>query len=187
MQILLVDNHDSFTYNLVDLIHHKIGCNVTVIKSEAIQIEDVDTYTHIIFSPGPGIPSEQPAMFEILKKYGHSKKILGICLGMQAIGQYYGAKLYNLPEVIHGQQQDLIIVEKNSLFNHLISPIKVGLYHSWALDRDFPKSIRLIAVSENGIVQSIQHHTYSIYGVQFHPESHLTPNGKIIIENFLNL
>lgn len=187
MQILLVDNHDSFTYNLVDLIQQKIGCNVTVIKSEAIQIEDVATFTHIIFSPGPGIPSEQPAMFEILKKYGHSKKILGICLGMQAIGEYYGAKLYNLPEVIHGQQQDLHLVEKNLLFDQLNSPIKVGLYHSWALDKELPKSIRLIAVSQNDIVQSIKHDTYNIYGVQFHPESHLTPNGKIIIENFLNL
>ena len=187
MNILLIDNHDSFTYNLVDLIQYKLGYDVTIIKSEAVDIDAVASYSHIIFSPGPGIPSEQPAMFKILERYAATKKILGICLGMQAIGMYYGGDLYNLPTVIHGQQHQISISNHDHIFKQLNDTIPVGLYHSWAIATPLSAPLQIMAMSERGILMSIAHESYAVYGVQFHPESHLTPDGKQIIQNFLAL
>lgn len=187
MNILLIDNHDSFTYNLVDLIKHKLGYDITIVKSETVDIASVANYSHIIFSPGPGIPSEQPAMFHILERYAATKKILGICLGMQAIGMYYGGELYNLPNVIHGQQHTINITDHRQLFKDINEQIKVGLYHSWAIKMPIPEILNITAKSELGILMSISHEKYAVFGVQFHPESHLTPDGKQIIQNFLAL
>lgn len=187
MNILLVDNHDSFTYNLVDLIRCKLGYDITIIKSEAVDIAAVASYTHIIFSPGPGIPTEQPAMFHILERYAATKKILGICLGMQAIGMYYGGDLYNLPTVIHGQQHRINISDDQVLFKDIPQLSLVGLYHSWAIQMPLPDMLKATAISELGILMSISHHKYQVYGVQFHPESYLTPIGKLLIQNFLSL
>lgn len=187
MNILLIDNHDSFTYNLVDLIKYKLGYDVTIVKSEAVDIAAVANYSHIIFSPGPGIPDEQPAMFQILDYYAATKKILGICLGMQAIGIYYGGKLYNLPTVIHGQQHQISISNHQHIFKNLPDTLAVGLYHSWAIGTPLPSPLQIVAMSERNILMSIAHETFDVYGVQFHPESHLTPVGKQIIQNFLAL
>lgn len=183
--VLLVDNNDSFTYNLVDLLGSKIGVSVEVVRSDKIDLESVQHFSHIIFSPGPGLPQEQPAMFHILERYSTTKKIIGVCLGMQAVCLYFGASMYNLNTVYHGQQHLVRTFNHAPIFNGL-SEIEVGLYHSWAIhEASLKMPLMPIAVSEKGILMGVRHEKYSIFGVQFHPESHLTKSGEQILRNFL--
>ena len=194
--ILLLDNHDSFTWNLVGLLRELGKVNVKITTPEMFRINDLELYDHIIFSPGPGLPEEQPMMFEILKGVEslwqtESKRIsiFGVCLGMQAIALYFGGKLFNLPEIVHGQPRKLHIIRPgHPLFQGIPSDTTVGLYHSWAVGYDsIPENLEVAALSEDGIIMALSHKTLPVCGVQFHPESIMTPDGKKILEKWLNV
>lgn len=188
MKLLIVDNYDSFTYNLVELIR-KIGLSdFEVIKCDMVEIKDVDGFDKILFTPGPGLPKDFPVMFDILKKYDSQKSILGVCLGHQAIGEYYGAKLINLNNVTHGiAKPSKITDEYEIIFNGIPSKINVGLYHSWFVSAEnFPSALRVTAISNDNVIMAISHKKYDVKGVQFHPESIMTEYGHKIIQNWLN-
>ena len=187
MNVLIVDNYDSFTYNLVHLVEQTGLCNVNVIKNN---IPDYDSsgFDKILFSPGPGIPSEEAGLMKsLIQKYSDKKSILGICLGYQAIAEFYGATIVNLNRPFHGIREKIKITELSEyLFSGLPEVIDGGLYHSWSLSREnFPESLKITAVSENGIIMAISHKTYDVKGLQFHPESIMTETGKEIITNWL--
>lgn len=189
MKLLVVDNYDSFTFNLVELIR-KIGVNdYEVEKSGDLKIEKAAVYDKILFTPGPGLPRDFPAMFEIIKKYACTKSILGICLGHQAIGEYYGAGLVNLNNVAHGISKSAMIIDRNDrLFKGLPETIDVGLYHSWFVSKEnFPRELKITAETEDNIIMALSHRTLDLCSVQFHPESIMTPLGEAIIRNWLGL
>jgi anthranilate synthase component 2 len=184
--ILLIDNYDSFTYNLVQLIEEAGGTHLDVVKHDKVTLENVKAYTRIVFSPGPDIPSSIPIMHEILATFGPYKKILGVCLGHQAIGEFFGANIFQMPEVVHGIKKQ-ITSANGILFKGQSLPIEVGVYHSWALsEKDFPESLEITARSTDGIIMAIQHREYAIHGIQFHPESYLTERGHQIMKNWLS-
>jgi anthranilate synthase/aminodeoxychorismate synthase-like glutamine amidotransferase len=188
MKLLIVDNNDSFTFNLAEMIR-RIGYNdFGVKKSERIEVDEVEQYDKIIFTPGPGLPKDFPVMFEILKRYDKSKSIFGVCLGHQAIGEFYGAKLSNLNNVMHGISKPTLITDRNEIiFKDLPDKIKVGLYHSWFLStKNFPSDLRITAVSDDGVIMALSHTSRNVKGVQFHPESIMTTFGKQILHNWLN-
>ncbi len=188
MKLLIVDNYDSFTFNLVELIR-KIGLqDFEVVKSDRLIIEEVNRFDKILFTPGPGLPIDFPVMFEILKMYEKEKSILGVCLGHQAIGEYYGAKLINLNNVTHGISKLTNITDENEIiFYGVPTEINVGLYHSWFVSADnFPLALKVTAISDDNIIMAISHVKYDVKGVQFHPESIMTENGLKIIQNWLN-
>jgi len=184
--ILILDNYDSFTYNLVQLVEENDAIPV-VIKNDHIRLEEVSAYDKILFSPGAGIPSEFPIMKKIVEKYHQHKSILGICLGHQAIAEAYGGKLFNMPEVMHGKKHKITITDSSDyLFRDLPETFEVGLYHSWAIDRqDLPGSIKITAISSNGTIMALSHATDDVKGIQFHPESYMTEYGKKIMMNWL--
>jgi anthranilate synthase component 2 len=185
--ILLIDNYDSFTYNLVHYIEAISDYSVDVFRNNEISIEKVNDYEIIILSPGPGLPVDAGILKQVIEGYASSKKILGVCLGMQAIGEVFGGKLKNLDTVYHGIATPIKILEKDGLiFNNLPTELYVGRYHSWVVDKeDFPTDLIITSVDENYNPMSLQHKKYSVFGVQFHPESILTEHGKEIIANFL--
>jgi anthranilate synthase component 2 len=188
MKLLIVDNYDSFTFNLVELIR-KTGYNdFEVIKSDKIIIDEIDRFDKILFTPGPGLPKDFPVMFEILKAYEKKKSIFGVCLGHQAIGEFYGATLINHKNVVHGIKKSVNIINKGEiLFRKIPDKIDAGLYHSWFVsDINFPSMLKITAVSEDNIIMALTHATYDVRGVQFHPESIMTGYGQKIIENWLN-
>jgi anthranilate synthase/aminodeoxychorismate synthase-like glutamine amidotransferase len=187
MRILLLDNHDSFTWNLVDLLRNYDKVNVNIITPEQLRISELAEYDRIIFSPGPGLPAEQPAMFEILSKAGDQTPILGVCLGMQAIAQYFGGTLLNLPDVVHGQPRKLKMIRPDHpLFEGIPDGTPVGLYHSWAVDPDtLPGCLETLATTQNGTIMALAHKTFPICGFQFHPESVMTPMGMQMMHNWL--
>ncbi len=187
MNILLLDNYDSFTYNLVHAIE-KINHNrVVVHRNDEIALEEIQKFDKIILSPGPGIPSEAGILLPVIQEYAASKSILGVCLGHQAIGEAFGAKLVNLDTVHHGVAHQITLTEyKSPLFEGLPDTFEVGRYHSWALaDEDFPAALQVTARDNLGCIMALQHKDYAIQGVQFHPESILTPFGEKIIHNWL--
>lgn len=186
MRILVFDNYDSFTYNLVHLIK-SLGFNkIDVFRNDKIALEDVDKYDKIILSPGPGIPSEAGILLPLIKEYASKKPILGVCLGHQAIGEAFGAKLENLQDVYHGIATSANIVSSDYLFQGIESPLMVGRYHSWIVSPEkFPDCLEVTSVDENGQIMSLRHKEYDVHGVQFHPESVLTPEGSIILKNFV--
>lgn len=186
MNVLVIDNYDSFVYNLVHYLE-ELDCNVTVIRNNQISIEDVAVFDKILISPGPGIPDEAGNIKEIIKHYAHSKCILGICLGLQAICEVFGCTLERLVEVKHGISSNVsIISSEEPLFNGLENNIDVGRYHSWIVSKNsIPNDIEVTSIDENQQIMSIRHKKYNIRGVQFHPESILTPTGKMIIKNWL--
>lgn len=189
MKLLVVDNYDSFTYNLVELVR-KIGvCECEVEKSNELRIEKVAGFDKILFTPGPGLPEDFPAMFEILERYSGTKSILGVCLGHQAIGKFYGAKLINFNNVVHGISKPARVIDRNGrLFKGLPEVINVGLYHSWFVSKEnFPQQLKITAVTDEGIIMAISHRTLDLNGVQFHPESIMTSHGEAIIRNWLGL
>jgi len=194
MKILVFDNYDSFTYNLVHLVEKIIGEPVDVFRNDQIALEDVQGYDKIILSPGPGIPSEAGLLLPVIKQYAPSKSILGVCLGHQAIGESFGGKLVNLSKVYHGVASPVNIIPQNprnstvnaDLFEGLSDGFMAGRYHSWVIDPDdFPKSLEITAMDTNGHIMALRHRTYDVLGVQFHPESVLTPNGELIMRNWL--
>ncbi len=187
MKLLVFDNYDSFTYNLVHLVEKIIGQKVDVFRNDQIPLEKVKQYDKIILSPGPGIPEEAGLLLPLIKEYAPSKSILGVCLGQQAIGEVFGGKLTNLSKVYHGIATSCrIIVEDEKLFKGLPEHIEVGRYHSWVVDRDgFPEELEITAVDEQDFVMALRHKKYDVRGVQFHPESVLTPMGEQIMRNWL--
>ncbi len=185
-KIVIIDNYDSFTYNLSHLLK-ALGADVTVVRNDQFALGDLDRYDKIVLSPGPGIPSEAGLLIDVIREYAAKKPILGVCLGEQAIGEFFGGKLTNLSTVYHGIQSDVDIVADDYIFDGLAKRIPVGRYHSWVVDRDgFPESLEITAVSEEGYVMALRHREYDVRGIQFHPESVLTPGGKQMIENWLN-
>ncbi len=189
MKILLLDNYDSFTYNLAESLR-KLGKNNFKIETPGeIRISAVEEYDKVIFSPGPGLPDEHPVMFEILEKYRTRKPILGVCLGMQAIAVFFGARLFNLPEIIHGRKSRLKILDRNFyLFRDIPELTGIGLYHSWAVDPlEFPEDLEITAYSDDDLIMSIRHKTLDICGVQFHPESIITNQGLQMLGNWIKL
>ena len=183
--VLVLDNYDSFTYNLVHYLED-LGATVTVIRNDEITLEEVAGYDKILLSPGPGIPDEAGLLKPIIKTYAPTKSILGICLGMQAIGEVFGGKIINLDTVYHGVATDVkLSANKDSLFNGCNTKFKVGRYHSWVVSQDLPDSLIPTSFDTNGQLMSIRHKTYDVKGVQYHPESVLTPDGKRILKNWL--
>ena len=184
MKVLLIDFYDSFTYNIY---HYLIGLNidVVVIEDKKVDLKFVDQFDCIIFSPGPGLPSSTFSLFPILERYANSKRILGICLGMQGISEFYGGKLFNQKEVKHGVAENIKILKPENIFFNFPTFLRVGLYHSWAVDLSNCKNLEETAISENGILMGIQHVTLPIFAVQFHPESILTEKGKELLANFI--
>lgn len=220
MKIVIIDNYDSFTYNLAHLVK-ELGAKVEVLRNDQFKLEELNIYDKIILSPGPGIPEEAGLLLDVIRTYAGRKSILGVCLGEQAIGQAFGGKLTNLSHVFHGVQtpvqlaqakfyqrehsncQDNLIQEESLkgeiksqagnipapdyIFNGLPSEILVGRYHSWVVASDgFPECLTVTAVSPEGHIMALKHRTYDIHGIQFHPESVLTPNGKAILKNWLS-
>ena len=186
MKILVFDNYDSFTYNLVHLVEKITNQKVTVVRNDQITLEEVAEYDKIILSPGPGIPSEAGLLLPLIKQYAASKSILGVCLGHQAIGEAFGATLENLTTVYHGVATPIKIDNTNYLFNGLEDSVEVGRYHSWVIaSKDLPDVLKVMATDENGLIMAIEHTVYDVCGVQFHPESVLTPSGETVIKNWL--
>lgn len=201
MRILVFDNYDSFTYNLVHLVQQITHGKVEVHRNDQIPMEKIKDYDKIILSPGPGIPSEAGSLLPLIKEYASSKSILGVCLGHQAIGEAFGGKLVNLENVYHGVANEiqvrsyelgvrsdaLSLSKGNDLFRGLPEKIMVGRYHSWIISEEgFPEELEFTAKDDNGYIMALRHKEFDIQGVQFHPESVLTPDGKKIMENWLN-
>ncbi|MDI9365158.1 MAG: aminodeoxychorismate/anthranilate synthase component II [Flavobacterium sp.] len=200
MSILVFDNYDSFTYNLVHLVEKITHQKVDVFRNDEIALEDVNQYDKIILSPGPGIPEEAGLLLPLIKQYAATKSILGVCLGHQAIGQAFGAKLTNLSSVYHGVATKIQVNHQRStvdgrrstvnrqLFNGFDDELTVGRYHSWVVsDDNFPEELEVTARDEHNFIMALQHKTYDVQGVQFHPESVLTPDGEKIMRNWLNV
>ncbi|HRH49417.1 MAG TPA: aminodeoxychorismate/anthranilate synthase component II [Panacibacter sp.] len=193
LRILVFDNYDSFTYNLVHLVEKILHYKVEVHRNDQITLEKVKEYDKIILSPGPGIPEEAGLLLPLIKEYAGSKSILGVCLGHQAIGQAFGGTLSNLTSVFHGVATPIQIKSNRSkveydLFDGLPQEFEVGRYHSWVVDRNgFPDELEITAEDDTGFIMALQHRTYDIQGVQFHPESVLTPSGEAIMRNWLKI
>ena len=184
-KILVIDNYDSFTYNLVHYLED-LNCDVTVKRNDQLSLDEVADYDKILLSPGPGIPDEAGLLKEIIKQYAPTKSILGVCLGQQAIAEVFGGSIVNLDTVYHGVATNVnITVDDESLFNELDKQIEVGRYHSWVVDTDLPNELEATSFDENGQIMSLRHKTYDVKGVQYHPESVLTPKGKQILENWI--
>lgn len=188
-KILILDNYDSFTYNLVHYVKEHPNFDVDVFRNDKISLEDVDKYNTIILSPGPGLPKDAGILKKLIKRYAATKKILGVCLGMQAIGEVFGGTLVNLEKVFHGVATPIEVTEKEDLlYKDLPTAFNVGRYHSWVIaNENFPKELNITSVEENGQIMSLKHKDYNLYGVQYHPESILTEHGKQMITNFLKI
>lgn len=185
MKILLLDNYDSFTYNLLHILREE-KAEVEVHRNDKISLEEVERFDKILLSPGPGIPEEAGILVPLIKQYASTKSMLGICLGEQAIGEAFGAQLENLKEVHHGICSDIRVIKKDSLFESLTPGFTAGRYHSWIVSKEnLPNTLEIIAVDNNGEIMAIRHKEYNVKGIQFHPESILTPKGKTIIYNWL--
>ena len=191
MKILVFDNYDSFTYNLVHLVEKILHQKVDVYRNDQIPLEDVKDYDKIILSPGPGVPHEAGLLLPLIKEYASTKSILGVCLGHQAIGEAFGGTLTNLSKVYHGVATEIKIKKgklkkENDVFFQMPERIEVGRYHSWVVDREnFPAELEITAEDDNGFIMALQHKKYDVQGVQFHPESVLTPDGEKILRNWL--
>ncbi len=187
MKILVIDNYDSFTYNLVHLLN-ELGHDTEVWRNDKFKIEDVEAFDKILLSPGPGIPSEAGLLLEVIKTYAKTKSILGVCLGQQAIAEVFGGELYNLAKPVHGTATNIVITDPEEvIFKGLQNGFKIGRYHSWAVvSENLPKELLITATDEKGVMMALRHRDLDVRGVQFHPESVLTENGKEMIFNWLN-
>ncbi len=193
MKILVFDNYDSFTYNLVHLVEKILHQKVDVYRNDQLPLEEVKAYDKIILSPGPGIPEEAGLLLPLIKEYAAQKSILGVCLGHQAIGEAFGAKLVNLSSVYHGVATPVHLlpheagVSGKDLFAGLPDEFEVGRYHSWVVDKEgLPAELQVTAEDKDGLIMAMQHTAYDVKGVQFHPESVLTPQGEAILRNWLS-
>jgi anthranilate synthase component 2 len=183
-KILVIDNYDSFTYNLVHYLE-ELDCEVVVKRNDQLTLEEVDAFDKIVLSPGPGIPDEAGLLKEIIAEYAPTKSIFGVCLGQQAIAEVFGGSLINLDEVYHGIATKIKVVKDDILFDGMSKEIEVGRYHSWVVDPNIPEVLEVTSVDENGQIMSLRHKNYDVCAVQFHPESVLTPQGKQILKNWL--
>ena len=186
-KIVVIDNYDSFTYNLVHYLED-LDCEVTVFRNDEFEMDELQQFDKILLSPGPGIPDEAGLLKNVIKTYASSKSILGVCLGQQAIGEVFGGTLINLEKVYHGVATNIKITNTDDvLFKDLPNEFEVGRYHSWVVSNDdFPNDLIITSVDENGQIMSLKHNKFDVRGVQFHPESVLTPNGKKILENWID-
>ena len=188
--IAIIDNYDSFTYNLVQLVE-QAGAQVTVLRNDRFALPDLAAYDKLLLSPGPGIPQEAGLLMPVIRTYAATKSILGVCLGEQAIGEAFGAQLCNLSDVFHGVQTEISLdgpgVADDYLFDGLPRRLAVGRYHSWVVSREgLPDTLDVTAVSDEGLIMGLRHRTLDVHGIQFHPESVLTPLGERIIQNWIN-
>ena len=185
-KVLVIDNYDSFTYNLVHYLED-LDCEVTVKRNDKLTLEEVDNFNKIVLSPGPGIPDEAGLLKDIIKRYASTKSILGVCLVQQAIGEVFGGKLENLDTVFHGVSTNITLsVDDENLFEGLDKTFEVGRYHSWVVDTNLPDSLEATSFDENGQIMSLRNKFYDVKGVQYHPESVLNPDGKQILKNWVN-
>ena len=185
MKVVIIDNYDSFTYNLAHLVK-ELGADVTVFRNDQFQLPELERFDKIILSPVPGIPSEAGLLMDVIRKYAGRKPMLGVCLGHQAIGEAFGAKLTNLSEVYHGVATPCTQFGNDVIFDGLDQRLESGRYHSWVVDRSgFPDCLDVTAVSDDGCIMGLKHKNYDIHGIQFHPESVLTPDGKKMVRNWL--
>nr|WP_320119211.1 aminodeoxychorismate/anthranilate synthase component II [uncultured Marinifilum sp.] len=186
MRIAIIDNYDSFTYNLVHIVE-QFCSQVITMRNNKIDWQELKTCDKIIFSPGPGLPSETKTMNKILDKYAKQKAILGVCLGMQCIAEYYGGKIINLKEIIHGIPKATFVTDKNEdLFSGIPDSFESGRYHSWAVShKNFPSCLKITATDESKLIMALRHNTFDVCGLQFHPESIMTPYGKEILKNWI--
>lgn len=186
MKIVIIDNYDSFTYNLSHLVK-ELGAEVTVYRNDKFELSSLQQFDKIILSPGPGIPSEAGLLLDVIREYAGKKPILGVCLGHQAIGESFGGRLTNLSDVFHGVATPCNIVTDDYIFEGMTSPIEVGRYHSWVVDvESIPSCLEATSLSDEGYIMSLRHRDYDIRGIQFHPESVLTPQGRQILSNWIN-
>ena len=186
MKVVIIDNYDSFTYNLSHLIK-ELGAEVTVLRNDQFKLEELEPYNKIVLSPGPGIPSEAGLLLDVIKAYAGKKPILGVCLGHQAIGEAFGGKLVNLSEVFHGVATPCHIVADDPIFSGLERTITIGRYHSWVVSKEaFPDCLEITAEID-GQIMALRHKTLNVRGIQFHPESVLTPDGKKMLQNWMFL
>jgi anthranilate synthase component 2 len=185
-KVLVIDNYDSFTYNLVHYLED-LGCEVTVKRNDQLSLEDVRSFKKVLLSPGPGIPDEAGLLKEIIREYAPSHSILGVCLGQQAIGEVFGGKIKNIERVYHGVSTPIKVVAKDPIYKDLPEELEVGRYHSWVVAESLPDCLIATAVDANGQIMSLKHDTYDVRGVQYHPESVLTPEGKKILENWIKI
>ncbi|AKD39033.1 anthranilate synthase component II [Pasteurella multocida subsp. multocida OH4807] len=184
-RLLIINNQDSFTYNLVDLIR-RLDVSFDVVDVQELDLNAVANYSHILISPGPDVPGAYPQLFEMLEKYHQSKSILGVCLGHQTLCEFFGGELYNLDKVRHGRIQRLKVRSNSALFQNLPTEFQIGLYHSWAIrEQNFPEELTITAQCAEEVVMAFQHKDLPIYGVQFHPESFMTENGEQLLRNWL--
>lgn len=187
MKILVIDNYDSFTFNLVHLLN-ECGYEPTVWRNDKFELGDIESFDKILLSPGPGIPSEAGLLLDVIKTYSPTKSILGVCLGVQAIAEVFGGSLYNLSYPVHGRATAMQVLDEDEiLFDELPRTFNVGRYHSWAVSREgLPEDLIITAKDTEGVIMGLRHRKYDVRGVQFHPESVLTENGKQMISNWLN-
>lgn len=186
MNIVIIDNYDSFTYNLSHQLK-ALGAQVDVVRNDAFQMSRLEPYDKIVLSPGPGIPEEAGLLNDVIRRYAGRKPILGVCLGHQAIAEVFGGRLENLRTVYHGVQTPTHIINHDYLFEHLPETFEAGRYHSWVVSRSgLPDSLEVTAISDDGHIMALRHRTYDVRGIQFHPESILTPEGARILQNWLN-
>jgi anthranilate synthase component 2 len=187
-KILLIDNYDSFTYNLVHYLEYSKDCTVNVLRNDCIELDAIKKYDSIVISPGPGLPKVAGSLMQVLEQYHSTKKILGVCLGHQAIAEFFGATLYNLQNVFHGVASEIIVNSDEELYKKIPPKFIVGRYHSWAVStRNLPDDLQVTSTDSSNIIMSLNHKKYNIKGVQFHPESILTEHGLQIIENWKRL
>ena len=187
MKIAIIDNYDSFTYNLSHLVK-ELGAEVTVLRNDQFELADLEPYLKIILSPGPGIPSEAGLLCDVIRTYADHKPILGVCLGHQAIGEVFGGKLENLSDVFHGVATEGTQFGNDALFSGLPNRITMGRYHSWVVSKEgFPECLEITAESDEGQIMALRHKTLNVRGIQFHPESVLTPDGRKMLQNWLFL
>ncbi|MGQ0287368.1 anthranilate synthase component II [Pasteurellaceae bacterium 22721_9_1] len=183
--LAIINNHDSFTYNLVDLVR-RLAVDFQVINVEDLQLEQLESTSHIIISPGPDVPRAYPILFDMLQRFYQQKAIFGVCLGHQTLCEFFGGQLFNLADVRHGQRKSVKVRSKSPLFQQLPAEFNVGLYHSWAVSPEhFPEQLEVTATCDDEIIMAFQHKTLPIFGVQFHPESYMSDFGEKILANFL--
>ncbi len=187
MKIVIIDNYDSFTYNLSHLVK-ELGADVTVVRNDQFELPELEQFDKIILSPGPGIPEEAGLLLDVIRTYKERKPMLGVCLGHQAIGEVFGAKLINLSDVYHGVQTEGTQLGNDPIFDGLPERIKMGRYHSWVVDNNtLPSCLEVTATTDDGMIMALRHKDYDIHGIQFHPESVLTPDGRTIVDNWLKM
>ncbi len=186
MKLLVLDNYDSFTYNLVQYIQEILGQDIDVFRNDKISVEAVDEYDAIILSPGPGLPKDAGIMPALIKAYAHRKAIFGVCLGHQAIGEAFGGEVYNLAQVYHGIETPMQVTQPDVIFQGIPEKFNAGRYHSWSVRREnLPDCFEVTAEAEDGTIMAMRHKIYNVRGVQFHPESVMTEHGKAMLRNWL--